>query len=179
MPGDGPWPIRKRAGSTLAPIEVVSHSAGDTQRLGRLLGEQAWPGEVLLLVGELGAGKTCLAQGVAQGLGITEPVLSPSFVILRQYTGRFPMYHIDLYRMERLEEVADLGLDDYLFGDGLTLVEWAERGSGLFPPQHLLIEMEFVSETQRRLLLHPIDGHPRNGRYRQVVERVQELVGQI
>lgn len=152
---------------------MVSHSAGETQRLGRLLGEQAWPGEVVLLVGELGAGKTCLAQGVARGLGITEPVLSPSFVILRQYTGRLPLYHIDLYRMERLEEVADLGLDDYLYGDGLSVVEWAERGLGLFPSQHLLIELEFVSETQRRLLLHP-----RDGRYREAVERLWAQVGQ-
>ncbi len=156
------------------PVEVVSHSAGDTQRLGRLLGEQAWPGEVVLLVGELGAGKTCLAQGVAQGLGITEPVLSPSFVILRQYTGRLPLYHIDLYRIERLEEVADLGLDDYLYGDGLSLVEWAERGVGLLPPQHLLIELEFMSETQRRLRLHP-----RDGRYQEAVERLQALVEKV
>ncbi|MEE9202619.1 MAG: tRNA (adenosine(37)-N6)-threonylcarbamoyltransferase complex ATPase subunit type 1 TsaE [Dehalococcoidia bacterium] len=154
------------------PVEVVSHSAEDTQRLGRLLGEQAWPGEVVLLVGELGAGKTCLAQGVAQGLGITEPVLSPSFVILRQYTGRLPLYHIDLYRIERLDEVADLGLDDYLYGDGVSLVEWAERGEGLFPPQHLLIELELLSETRRRLRLHP-----RDGRYPEAVEQLRALVG--
>ncbi|MDP6347338.1 MAG: tRNA (adenosine(37)-N6)-threonylcarbamoyltransferase complex ATPase subunit type 1 TsaE, partial [Dehalococcoidia bacterium] len=94
----------------MTPVEVISRSAEETQRLGRLLGEQAWVGEVILLVGELGAGKTCLVQGMAQGLGVNEVVLSPSFVLLRQYSGRLPMYHMDLYRMERLNEVADLGL---------------------------------------------------------------------
>lgn len=156
----------------MGPVEVLSRSAEETQRLGRLLGEQAWPGEVVLLVGELGSGKTCLAQGVARGLGITEPVLSPSFVILRQYSGRLPLYHIDLYRIERPEEVADLGLDDYLYGDGVSLVEWAERGMALFPPQHLLIELEFVAETERRLRLHP-----RDGRYWEAVERLRALLG--
>jgi tRNA threonylcarbamoyladenosine biosynthesis protein TsaE len=156
----------------LAPVEVISRSAEETQRLGRLLGEQAWGGEVILLVGELGAGKTCLAQGVAQGLGVTEPVLSPSFVLLRQYSGRLPMYHMDLYRMERLNEVADLGLDDYIYGDGLSLVEWAERGTGLFPSQHLLIELELLSETERRLRFHPS-----GDRYQEAVAKLRVAVG--
>jgi tRNA threonylcarbamoyladenosine biosynthesis protein TsaE len=158
----------------LAPVEVLSHSPEDTQRLGRLLGEQAWGGEVILLVGELGAGKTCLAQGVARGLGVTEPVLSPSFVLLRQYTGRLPMYHVDLYRMERLNEVADLGLDDYIYGDGLSLVEWAERGTGLFPSEHLLIEMELISETERLLRFRPSGEH-----YQEAVDKLRIAAGQV
>ncbi|MDP6101221.1 MAG: tRNA (adenosine(37)-N6)-threonylcarbamoyltransferase complex ATPase subunit type 1 TsaE [Dehalococcoidia bacterium] len=157
----------------MAPVEVISHSVEDTQRLGRLLGEQAWGGEAILLVGELGAGKTCLAQGVAQGLGITEPVLSPSFVLLRQYSGRLPMYHVDLYRMERISEVVDLGLDDYIYGDGLSLVEWAERGTGLFPSEHLLIELELLSETERILRFRP-----RGIRYREAVDKLQISAGQ-
>ncbi|MDP6510283.1 MAG: tRNA (adenosine(37)-N6)-threonylcarbamoyltransferase complex ATPase subunit type 1 TsaE [Dehalococcoidia bacterium] len=156
----------------MTPVEVISRSAEETQRLGRLLGEQAWVGEVILLVGELGAGKTCLVQGMAQGLGVNEVVLSPSFVLLRQYSGRLPMYHMDLYRMERLNEVADLGLDDYIYGDGLSLVEWAERGTGLFPSQHLLIELEYLSETERRLRFHPSGGN-----YREAVEKLRVAVG--
>lgn len=132
-----------------------SRSPQATQALGRKLGELAQPGDVLLLVGGLGMGKTCLAQGLARGLGIAEPVSSPSFVLLREYQGRLPLYHIDLYRLERQAEVADLGLDEYFYGPGVSAVEWADRALDLMPPERLLVEMEFVSARRRRFLLQP------------------------
>lgn len=131
-------------------LDIISYSPEETRRLGRLLGEAAWPGEVLLLVGELGSGKTCLVQGLAQGLGIAEKVVSPSFVLVREYRGRLPLYHIDFYRLE-LAEIVELGLEEYLRGDGVAAVEWAEKGMAVFPADHLLVEMSILSENQRRL----------------------------
>lgn len=139
-----------------SPIVFVSHSPQATQLLGQKLGELAFPGDVLLLVGNLGAGKTCLVQGLAWGLGIKDYVSSPSFVLLRQYRGRLPLYHIDFYRLEQLAEVADLGLDDYFYGDGVSVIEWADRAMELLPPEHLLLEISFVSARKRRLFIKPV-----------------------
>ncbi len=117
----------------MSALELVSHSPEETQKLGRRLGEIAQPGDVFLLVGDLGSGKTCLTQGIAWGLGIKEYALSPSFVIIRELYGRLPLYHIDLYRLDRIEESMDLGLDDYLYGRGVCVVEWAEKALSLMP----------------------------------------------
>jgi tRNA threonylcarbamoyladenosine biosynthesis protein TsaE len=136
-------------------LELVTHSPEETQEFGKRCGELTQPGDVFLLTGDLGAGKTCLTQGIAFGLGIKEYALSPTFMIMRQMRGRLSLYHIDLYRLDRLEETQDLGLDDYFYGDGISVVEWAEKASGLMPPEHLLIEIEYISENQRRLRLKP------------------------
>ena len=136
------------------PLEITSHSPEETQALGRKLGGLAKEGDVLLLVGGLGTGKTCLVQGLAQGLGIREYALSPSFVIVRIYQGRLPLYHLDFYRLEE-EEVLELGLEEYLSAKGITAVEWAERSKDLWPPEYLLISMDFLSENQRRLRFEP------------------------
>ncbi|MGD9117808.1 MAG: tRNA (adenosine(37)-N6)-threonylcarbamoyltransferase complex ATPase subunit type 1 TsaE [Dehalococcoidia bacterium] len=134
-------------------LELTTRSPEETQELGRRLGEIARPGDVVLLVGKLGAGKTCLTQGIAWGLSIDEYAASPSFVLVRELYGRLPLYHIDFYRLENLEEIAELGLDEYFYGRGVTVVEWAEKALGLLPPEHLLIKMEYVAETERRLHL--------------------------
>ena len=132
-------------------LELITTSPEETQCIGHRLGELVEPGDVFLLVGELGAGKTCLTQGIARGLGIQDYASSPSFVIMRELYGRLPLYHIDLFRLERLEEISDLGLDDYLYGNGVSVIEWADRGLGLLPEEHLLIEIEFLGDIQRRL----------------------------
>jgi len=136
---------------TVASLEITSASLERTRKLGTRLGELAEPGDVILLVGQLGVGKTCLTQGVAWGLGIDDYTASPSFVLVREYQGRLPLYHIDFYRLDRLEEVADLGLDDYLYGGGLCVVEWADKGLGALPEEHLLIEMQHLAPTKRKL----------------------------
>ncbi len=139
----------------LAHLDLVSHSPEETQRIGVCLGRLAQAGDVFLLVGELGAGKTCLTQGIAWGLDIKDYALSPSFVIMRELYGRLPLYHIDLFRLERLAEIEDLGLDEYLYGSGVCVVEWAEKGLELLPPEHLLIELDFRDDTQRGCHLKP------------------------
>ena len=135
---------------------------------GARLGELAQPGDILLLVGELGAGKTCLTQGIARGLGIKEYAASPSFVVVRELDGRLPLYHMDFYRLENLEEIADLGLDDYFYGQGVSVVEWADKGLSLLPPEHLLVEISYVSDTGRRLKLKA-----RGKRYRELVAELK------
>ena len=112
-------------------------------------------GDVVLLVGDLGVGKTCLAQGIAAGLGVDDYVASPSFVLLREYVGRLPLYHVDFYRLDDTEEMASLGLDDYLFGEGVCVVEWADKGLSVLTEQHLLIEMERLGHSKRRLSFRP------------------------
>ncbi len=129
----------------------ASRGPQDTQSLGARLGELAAPGDVLLLLGRLGAGKTCLVQGLARGLGVEDYVPSPTFVLMREYKGRLPLYHVDLYRLENAAEIADLGLDDYFYGEGVSVVEWADRAMQLLPPEHLLVEIIFQSTNQRRI----------------------------
>ena len=139
-------------------MNLISESPEETQRFGDDLGRLAQPGDLFLLVGSLGTGKTCLTQGIAWGLGIEGYATSPSFVVINQYRGRLPLYHIDLYRLDRIEEVIELGLDDYLYGEGVSVVEWAEKALAVLPKEHLLIEMSFISDTSRNLDLKP-SGH--------------------
>ena len=149
-------------------IELVSHSPERTQALGRTLGEHAQPGDVFLLVGGLGSGKTCLTQGVLWGLGSDEFARSPTFVLVSQYEARHTLYHMDLYRLDTFEEVVDLGLDEMLFGDGVSVVEWADKGAGAFPETHLLIRLDYVDEETRRISLRPF-----GSRYHELVESIK------
>jgi tRNA threonylcarbamoyladenosine biosynthesis protein TsaE len=149
-------------------LKLLSHSPEQTQRLGTGLGEQAQPGDVFLLTGNLGSGKTCLTQGIAWGLGVKEYAFSPSFVIIREYHGRLTLYHIDFYRLDRIEEIVDLGLDEYLYGKGVCAVEWAEKGIAALPKEHLLINLSYISDTERSISLEP-KGH----RYGELLERIQ------
>ena len=150
-------------------LEIISRSPEGTQKLGASIGKLAQPGDNLLLVGNLGAGKTCLTQGIARGLNIKEYAASPSFVIIRELKGRLPLYHIDFYRLDHLEEIAELGLDDYFYGKGVCVVEWAEKGLNLLPPEHLLIEIGYVADTERSLKFKPS-----GQRYRQIVAKLKQ-----
>jgi tRNA threonylcarbamoyladenosine biosynthesis protein TsaE len=105
----------------------VSRGASETERLGTLLGELLAPGDVVLLEGDLGTGKTAFTKGIGRGLKVTQTINSPTFTILKEYGGRLPLYHFDLYRVERPEEFSLLGFEDYFAGDGICVVEWAER----------------------------------------------------
>ena len=152
-------------------LEMVSNSAAQTRNMGMKLGKSAAAGDVILLVGPLGAGKTCLTQGIARGLGIHEYTASPSFVLVREYQGKLPLYHIDLYRLDKIEEVTQLGLDDYLYGNGVCVVEWADKGLGVLPEEHLLIEMQIVSPLKRRLSFMP-----RGTRYLEMLSKLKSVL---
>lgn len=145
----------------------VTRSPEETQRLGEIIGKSALPGDVLLLEGKLGAGKTCLTQGIARGLGIDEYVLSPTFVIMREFYGRLPLYHIDLYRLDTIEESLDLGLDDYLYGNGICVVEWAEKALNILPRKHLMMRIDYLSDTER---IFRMESHGQ--RYSELAEQI-------
>ncbi len=155
---------------SMSSLELISRSPEQTQKLGMRIGELALPGDVFLLVGNLGAGKTCLTQGIAWGLGIKEYTLSPSFVIMRELYGRLPLYHIDLYRLDRIEESLDLGLDDYLYGGGVCVVEWAEKALSILPTEYLLIKIGYLSDTGRSFQMKPS-----GQRYLELVTQAKQL----
>jgi tRNA threonylcarbamoyladenosine biosynthesis protein TsaE len=148
-------------------LNSISHSSTQTQRLGMRLGELLTGGELLLFDGQLGTGKTTFTQGLAQGLGITAVISSPTFTLLKEYSGQPrpdvsvtharsqsspALYHFDLYRLDDPEEILELGFEDYFASDGVCVVEWAEKADLLWPGEHLRIRMKVMSETKRGLL---------------------------
>ena len=134
-------------------LKLNSNSPEQTQLLGNYLGELAQKADVFLLVGELGTGKTCLVQGIARGLDVKEYAFSPSFVILREYHGRLPLYHIDLYRLSGGNDVEEMGLEEYVYGKGVTAIEWAEKAAPLIPSKRFWIDIRWINPTRRRLTI--------------------------
>lgn len=132
---------------------IETRQPEETRRWGERVGRLLRAGDVVALVGELGTGKTTLTQGIAQGLGIDpSTVKSPSFVLMKEYrAGRLPLHHIDLYRLEGFTDVQRLGYEDYLGGDGVAVVEWAEKLQTILPGEHLRVDLEHVNDTTRRL----------------------------
>ena len=128
----------------MAEIRVIeSYSPEETSALGRELGENAKPGEVYTLIGDLGVGKTVLTQGIADGLGITESICSPTFTIVQVYEeGRLPFYHFDVYRIGDIEEMDEIGYEDYFYGDGLCMIEWANLIEEILPDNYKEITIE-------------------------------------
>jgi len=135
-------------------LKLNSHSPEQTQLLGSYLGQLAQRGDIFLLVGDLGTGKTCLVQGIAHGLDIEEYAFSPSFVIVKEYHGSLPLYHIDFYRLDHIEEIADLGLEEYLYGDGICVVEWAEKGLQVLPQDNLFITLNYIPDSKTHRAIH-------------------------
>ena len=122
---------------------IETRSPEETFELGKKIGEAAKPGQVYTLNGDLGVGKTVFTQGVAAGLGITEPVSSPTFTIVPVYEeGRLPFYHFDVYRIGDIEEMEEIGYDDYFFGEGICLIEWAELIRAILPEKRIEITIE-------------------------------------
>lgn len=118
-------------------------SPEETLAFGEELGKNAKPGQVYTLIGDLGVGKTVLTQGIAKGLGIEEPICSPTFTIVQEYhTGRMPFYHFDVYRIGCVEEMDEIGFEDYVYGDGLTMIEWANLIEEILPEQYHQITIE-------------------------------------
>jgi len=134
-----------------ATTVIQSDSEQRTREIGEELGTVLRTGDIVLLSGDLGAGKTCFAQGIARGLGVEQPVTSPSFVLMNEYHGRETMYHVDLYRMSDVDELDDLGLWDYA-ERGVLVVEWPERGAELLPGDGLHIAMDHGSTERARVL---------------------------
>ena len=142
-------------------IIIETNSAEETFRLGEKLGHLAIPGQIYTLNGDLGVGKTVFTQGVASGLGIKEPVNSPTFTIVQEYEdGRMPFYHFDVYRIGDLEEMEEIGYDDYFLGNGICLIEWAELIQELLPETMISITIEKEPEKgfdYRKIIIDGLD----------------------
>ena len=126
-----------------------------TEAFGHRLGALLFPGAVVALVGQLGAGKTHLTRAVAEGLGVRNPaaVTSPTFVLIQEYPARLPVYHFDAYRLSGPREFAELGVEEYFGGDGVCLVEWADRVAATLPAEHLRVDIHVLDENRRRFEL--------------------------
>lgn len=138
---------------------LLTGSVEETRRLGEALGRRLWPGAIVALAGPLGAGKTSLTQGIALGLGFRGLVPSPTFILIAQHElppgGPVALYHVDLFRLEDPGQIVDAGLEDLLWGEGVTVIEWADRlPAGLLPPEQLWVELSFHPRG-RRLTLRP------------------------
>lgn len=132
----------------------IFHSTSDvaTRDVGRALAKKLKPGDILCLFGELGSGKTTFVKGLAQGLAVNpQAVNSPTFVLLNIYDGKLPLYHFDFYRLEHPDEIATIGYDEFLFGQGVAVVEWAERFGKYLPEEHLEIKFVHAGESNRRI----------------------------
>jgi tRNA threonylcarbamoyladenosine biosynthesis protein TsaE len=139
---------------TVEAIKLTSHSAGQTQELGASLGRLLHSGDVVCLEGSLGAGKTCLTQGIGRGLGLNAPITSPTFIIVHEYALPalpYRLYHIDLYRVQSTAEACATGLEDHFFGDGICVIEWADRVVDILPEDRLWITLRYLSDSQREL----------------------------
>lgn len=123
----------------------------ETVELGRQIGKGLKAGAVIALTGELGAGKTSFTQGIAEGLGVTSYVKSPSFTIVNEYKGTLPVYHIDLYRLGDVNEIYELGIDEYLYRDGVTIIEWAEKAYPILSEEYILIKFFYTGEKTRKI----------------------------
>lgn len=131
-----------------ATLEVLTGSADATRRVGSALAELVQPGDLVLLVGELGAGKTALAGGLVHALGVSEPVPSPTFALAREYHGRLAIAHLDVYRLDHLQEFYDLGIDDYLDGEWLLLIEWGDVVADALPADRLDVVLDYVDAAR-------------------------------
>lgn len=133
-------------------IVYYSKSAEETVELGKKIGASLKPNDIIALSGQLGAGKTTLIQGIAEGLGVKDYVTSPTFIIINEYLGRLPLYHIDLYRLDEIQDIEDLGIEEYFAKGGVCVIEWAERLGELLPNQATKINIAVISETGRQII---------------------------
>jgi tRNA threonylcarbamoyladenosine biosynthesis protein TsaE len=136
---------------TSASLEVTSRGPEETRAVGAAVAELLVPGDVVSLTGDLGAGKTTFVQGAGRGLGVDEPVVSPTFVLVREYRGQVPVYHVDVYRLDRLQEVLDLGFEDLLDPSGVVFVEWGDAIGTILPDSHLEVRLTTVDDQARGL----------------------------
>lgn len=146
---------QKAVAPSAAIVDFVTHSATQTQKAGAVLGRLLEIGDIILLEGDLGAGKTTFTKGVGQGLEVEGYVNSPTFTLVNEYQGRLPLYHLDCYRLESGREALDFGLEEYLYGDGATIIEWPERIAEVLPDEFLLVKLSYVNDTKRAIRLEP------------------------
>jgi len=155
------------------PITFECLGKEDVKRIGTIIGRNLIPGSTVALYGQLGVGKTTMIQAICKGLGITEPVTSPTFTIVNTYQGRYPIYHVDLYRLREKGEIDDIGLEEMVVGDGICLFEWSEKAVDYLESPRLDVEIEWVSVTERNISVTFIDGDVWQGIYQAIKNLVR------
>jgi tRNA threonylcarbamoyladenosine biosynthesis protein TsaE len=149
--------------ATTASEEIETRDAEETRALGERLGHQLSRGDVVALMGDLGSGKTTLAQGICRGLGVIGVVNSPSFTIVNEYRGRHPVYHLDCYRLEGRDDLLGLGYEEYFYGDGVCLIEWAEKAAELLPARRIEVHLERQRGNRRKIVIRMVDEDANSG----------------
>lgn len=136
-------------------VTVISRNSEDTFSIGRIIGESLSAGDIVALSGDLGTGKTYLTKGIARGLGVSEQyqITSPTFTLINEYPGRLTLYHFDLYRLESFLDVINLGYEEYLFGKGVSVIEWAEKASDVLPDETIFISLTYLDENTRKMAI--------------------------
>lgn len=133
--------------------EFITSSDKETKILGEKVGENLKPFDIVALIGPLGSGKTTFVKGIAQGLNIKEDITSPTFILVNEYRGRHPLYHIDLYRLDRVQQIEEIGIEEYFEKDGIVIIEWAEKLNELTPKHAKPVYFSFISENQRKIVI--------------------------
>ena len=133
-------------------MKIELNSLKDTEKLGEQLGKVLKKGDILCLNGDLGAGKTTLTKSIGIGLGVGEYIISPTFSLINEYRGRLPVYHFDVYRIENVDELDDLGFDEYFFGEGVCIIEWAEKIAKMLPKEIIVLDIEKGEDIDKRIV---------------------------
>ncbi len=136
-------------------LTIITKSPEETKNLGKEVSKLTKPGDLLAFYGELGTGKTCFIQGIARGLKVKDYVTSPSFTIINEYQGKIPIYHFDLFRLNNAEEILEFSYEEYFYGEGLTVIEWAEKIEQFLPKEHLKIDIKFKDRYIRIISFIP------------------------
>ena len=136
--------------------KIITLNSKQTKDLGNKLARKLRQGSLVALCGSLGSGKTTMIKGICQGLGVKELVRSPCFIIMTQYKGKLPIYHFDLYRLKNPDELHTIGYEEYFYGDGICLVEWAEKAKYFLPEQRIDVFLKILSESQREIKINEI-----------------------
>ena len=154
-------------------MKIVSDSERKTLEIGKAIAKNLNKGDIVCLLGDLGSGKTVLTKGIASALGVDKhEVISPTFVLIRQYAGKIPVYHFDLYRLNNPEDILNLGYEEYLYNEGVSVIEWADKLGGLLPQEFLKIELRVTGEKERQLKISA-----RGARYNNLMEKINENFG--
>lgn len=153
-------------------ITFISEEEAHTEAIASSLADIVQAGDVITLMGELGVGKTHFTKGLAKGLGIIERVTSPTFTIVKEYEGRLPLYHLDVYRLEHSDE--DIGFDEYFYGDGVAVIEWAQFIEAFLPEEYLSITIERTGDTAREITVEAV-----GKKYEPYIEKLEEALGRF
>ena len=137
---------------------MITNSAKETMLAGEKLARKLKPGDMIALSGNLGSGKTTFTKGIGKGLGVKDSkrINSPTFVLIKEYNGRVPLYHLDLYRLDDLKEIENLAIEEYIYGNGITVIEWAEKIKSILPEKHILVKFKIKGDNKREVIIEDL-----------------------